>query len=210
LICHRCREEIHVKSFLEYYCFNCEEVVEEPENLYECSECGEVYNRDDSYDGMSHRCPSCGRWGHIYIENTCPECQAEEELKKIKVVKCPKCGELYPLTEKPSIWRTPYKRGQKLILVKPYRGEGFEGRPGRPIGFDWDYGEGVPNEVLMPTYAKIIGVDRESQTLDLDITEKTRYGGWGSHPKFYVTVDELEKYWRAVSEEEFNAWLKQM
>ena len=66
-----------------YICDKCEALVtvddaEECSPLYECGECGSRYNRDNSADGESHRCPDCGKFGAKVADKCCPECEDGE------------------------------------------------------------------------------------------------------------------------------------
>jgi len=78
-------------------CTSCEWFEEEePESpLYECGSCGERYDRDNSADGGSHRCPSCNKFGAKVADHACPECY--EEVEEVTAYACPHCEKL--LTE---------------------------------------------------------------------------------------------------------------
>jgi uncharacterized Zn finger protein (UPF0148 family) len=78
-------------------CTSCEWFEEEePDSpLYECGSCGERYNRDNSADGGSHRCPSCNKFGAKVADHACPEC--DEEVEEVTAYACPHCEDL--LTE---------------------------------------------------------------------------------------------------------------
>ena len=65
-----------------YRCVDCEKNYEaiEVSPLYECSGCGTEFSREESYDGMSHTCPDCHKWGTISNpELVCPDCHEEVE-----------------------------------------------------------------------------------------------------------------------------------
>lgn len=69
-------------------CSACDyETTEEPEELvlYECSRCGEVYDRESSADGDSNRCATCNVFGALLTRQGCPECgqgEMEEEATR--------------------------------------------------------------------------------------------------------------------------------
>lgn len=70
-----------------YWCNSCEEVVEEPEPLYECGECG-TFLRSNSY-ADNHQCGSCGKFGSKVTATACPSC--EEEVEEAEIATCPFC-----------------------------------------------------------------------------------------------------------------------
>lgn len=78
--------------------------------LYECGECGQAFNRGNSADGDSHRCPSCNRFGSRYDDGepkmSCPDCTGEPvELKDMIV--CDECDK--PVDE--DAWESHVKNG---------------------------------------------------------------------------------------------------
>jgi len=205
--CKYCDNETPLKLRKGYFCLDCREIVDDPIRIYECGECGTAFSQTDSYDGLSNRCPDCGRFGHTLIRDACPECEAEVELEKVKVYECPTCGEAWPSSEayeQSGIWRPPFKRRQKLILVKPYvRGRiikeryGYAGLEGEP-----------PKSVERPTYLEIEKIEREKKLFL--VTATTVYADrFGSRLPTYMNEDELKAYWKPVTDEEFEEWLKE-
>jgi DNA-directed RNA polymerase subunit RPC12/RpoP len=78
-----------------YKCVECGEISEEAgDRLYECGDCGTTFTRENSADGMSHRCPDCSRFAAKVTDQSCVECQ-EGEAEEITAYKCPRCGVLY-------------------------------------------------------------------------------------------------------------------
>jgi ssDNA-binding Zn-finger/Zn-ribbon topoisomerase 1 len=61
-----------------YWCDSCDNFFPEdeydPQPSYECGNCGEVFIRDNSYDGMGHQCPVCNRFSALYADVGCPDC----------------------------------------------------------------------------------------------------------------------------------------
>jgi hypothetical protein len=59
-----------------YQCEACEAVCDEPDPiaLYECGNCGTIFNRDDSADGCSHKCPDCNKFASKLGDVSCPDC----------------------------------------------------------------------------------------------------------------------------------------
>ena len=49
-----------------------------PEPLYECSDCGAKYTRENSADGGSNRCPDCNKFGAKLTDHGCRECGEDE------------------------------------------------------------------------------------------------------------------------------------
>ena len=65
------------KTTKVYQCDSCEHVFYDYDSyspLYECGECGTVFNRDNSFDGSGHNCPDCGKFGSRIDDVSCPEC----------------------------------------------------------------------------------------------------------------------------------------
>jgi hypothetical protein len=89
-----------------FVCTNCNRVFgpgedAEMEPCYECENCNEIFLRSDSYDGCSHRCPSCGKFSSKLHDLSCPDC-VDTEVEPAQVVendedewvlatKCPAC-----------------------------------------------------------------------------------------------------------------------
>lgn len=66
----------------EFRCPQCDETFDEcdAETVYECQDCGTTFNRDNSSDGNSHRCPDCNKFAAKLTDNGCPHCgEAEGE-----------------------------------------------------------------------------------------------------------------------------------
>lgn len=81
-------------------CESCDEILEEGSAievpLYECGSCGTIFNRDNSADGDSHRCPDCNKFGSKVSDTSCSECQ-EGEVIEIEYVE--NDGELEEIEE---------------------------------------------------------------------------------------------------------------
>ncbi len=76
-----------------WYCAECEQYHEDAgPALYGCGECGDLFNRDNSADGDSHRCPSCGKFGAKVADCSCPDCTGGE-VESVVAVWCPICDE---------------------------------------------------------------------------------------------------------------------
>ena len=77
-----------------YYCSGCETLSEEVAGpLYECGSCGTIFNRENSADGSSHRCPDCGKFGAKQADESCAECN-EGEIEEVTAYPCPVCEDL--------------------------------------------------------------------------------------------------------------------
>ena len=86
-----------VQEVQAYQCLECNELSEDAgEALYECGDCGEKFNRDDSADGMSHRCPDCNRFSAKIADQSCGVC-GQGEVEEVAVYKCPECDALHEL-----------------------------------------------------------------------------------------------------------------
>lgn len=65
---------------VHWECSECEHRVDNEKELdtdnpvYECGDDGERYSREDSQDGVSNRCPGCGKWGTKVAAGSCPKC----------------------------------------------------------------------------------------------------------------------------------------
>lgn len=78
-----------------YKCDECGEIFEEVgDKLYECGDCGTKFTRDNSADGMSHRCPDCNKFSAIFSDESCVECE-EGDVEEITAYKCPSCDALH-------------------------------------------------------------------------------------------------------------------
>lgn len=53
------------ETITAYKCLKYDAISEETskEPLYECFNCGTKFNRANSAEGESHRCPTCGKFG---------------------------------------------------------------------------------------------------------------------------------------------------
>lgn len=69
-----------VKSVQGYRCDECDHVdVDAIENpLYECSNCGTRWSRDNASEQPAHKCPDCKRFGSRIADFACPECDSGE------------------------------------------------------------------------------------------------------------------------------------
>jgi len=77
-----------------YWCDNCETMSTESSGpLYECRECGHPFNRENSFDGESHRCPDCRKFSARVADSSCIEC-GEAEAEKCVAYECRICGDL--------------------------------------------------------------------------------------------------------------------
>jgi len=194
--CPYCGEEVTAKPHKAFYCENCEQVVaiDDTTRVYECGSCGTTFTKEDSYDGDSNRCLDCAKWGHIYIENACPDCgESSEELEEIEAVDCPKCGETFPTHKefKPEeVWKCPYKKHQKFVLKVPE----FTTRP--PI----------ERKFKAPAYANVLWIDRKSRFIELDICMLPE----GGMVPWHFTLEDIEQWWKPVSTEEFRKWLYEL
>ena len=74
-----------------YYCLECNIIGEEEGGpLYECINCGIVFNKENSYDNASHRCPDCKKFSAKVAEMSCSEC-GENEVTTIEAIQCDEC-----------------------------------------------------------------------------------------------------------------------
>lgn len=56
--------------------------------VYECGDCGEVFGKEDSADGCSHRCPTCQKFASKSDQLACPECNEandEDQYENVQV-----------------------------------------------------------------------------------------------------------------------------
>jgi hypothetical protein len=69
-------DEYGIEEVEVYVCDDCGEVSEDvdPAPLYECAEDG-LFNRDESADGGSHKCPECNKFGSKAGTESCSQCQ---------------------------------------------------------------------------------------------------------------------------------------
>jgi len=86
---------LQIETIQAYKCVECLEISEKAgERLYECRDCGTLFTRANSADGMSHRCPDCNRFSSKVADQSCLDCQ-EGEVEKITAYKCPVCAALH-------------------------------------------------------------------------------------------------------------------
>lgn len=86
--------EVHWDQIAAYKCEECGALAEDTAGpIYECGECGERYNRDNSADGTSHRCPACGKFGARVADWSCQEC-GQGEVEEADAYSCSVCGEI--------------------------------------------------------------------------------------------------------------------
>lgn len=92
-------------------CDSCGALVEEPgdEPLYECGDCGQRFNRENSYTGWNHQCPTCHKFASKLDDVSCPEC-GEGEMSEFEAYRCPVCDELFD----PNSWDEHDHRLEKL------------------------------------------------------------------------------------------------
>lgn len=55
-------------------CFGCGSIPDEPTPTYECQSCGTAFNRNESADGDSARCPECNKFAAKSGNGACPHC----------------------------------------------------------------------------------------------------------------------------------------
>ena len=88
-------QTLTVQEVVAYKCQECEAISEEVgETLYECLSCGTTFTKDNSADGVSHRCPDCNKFASKRADKSCIEC-SEGEVDDIGAYSCPVCDELY-------------------------------------------------------------------------------------------------------------------
>lgn len=78
-----------------WHCLECGEYFPDDGNdvdvaLYECGNCGARFNRNNSADGDSSRCPDCGKFSGKVAARSCPMCE-EGEVEECEVYE-PKPG----------------------------------------------------------------------------------------------------------------------
>lgn len=61
-------------------------MIEGPVTLYECGECGTVFDRENSADGNSQKCPDCNKLAAKLTAHGCPDCQEEDGCKEVMAV----------------------------------------------------------------------------------------------------------------------------
>lgn len=160
--------------------------------LYECSSCGEVFNRDNSADG-NHKCPSCGKFGAKRAPESCVECE-QGEVEQVEAYYCEECdewtesaeshvcGEDRPVPSKSIVPDGPFKVGDIVEAVRARKGSEM----GVGIHFMLD-DEGI--KVLGcvgPASVTYIGPSKNvTASLGLQCTKHS----W----KGFVTPDEVDK-----------------
>ncbi|NWJ46427.1 MAG: hypothetical protein HXX08_11160 [Chloroflexi bacterium] len=78
-----------------YKCQDCDGLFEESEvqtPLYECGNCGEVFNRDNSNTGSNHQCPNCYRMASKQDDISCPDCTGGA-VEEVTIYICDVCSE---------------------------------------------------------------------------------------------------------------------
>jgi len=81
-----------------YQCQDCSAIkTEEGGPLYECGECGTLFNRSSSANG-NHQCPNCNRFAQRIDDMSCAECE-QFEIKEVWAVECDCCEELHAIAE---------------------------------------------------------------------------------------------------------------
>lgn len=78
-----------------YKCLECEAVSEETAEarLYECGECGNIFNANAGGGPSGNRCEECGKFASKLADDCCAECETGE-IEAIDVTDCPICGAL--------------------------------------------------------------------------------------------------------------------
>ena len=77
--------------------------VDDDNPLYECSACGEEFTREDSANGDSHRCPTCGTFSRRIADHDCDYVLNARELADdsqfgrdpMAPRNCGQCGQLH-------------------------------------------------------------------------------------------------------------------
>jgi len=193
-ICRECGEKIEQEKTEErYWCEGCGQEVEEPEPKYEC-DCGEEFVRSESLDGMSHKCPSCGKWGHKVEDEACPDCGEPVEL--VEGFVCGSCGAFTPASEVEEAGEEPkaglkLHRGQRLVLLKDY-----EIAETYPSG----YVERRAYRTSQPTFATI--ERREGDHYSVQLLTMHQSGQGQRYSK--LTEREISDNWKLLTEEEFT------
>lgn len=78
-----------------YFCDECrsfcmKDEIYEDDALYECSSCGNTFNRHSTGSG-DNRCPECNKFGARQEGDVCPHC-GEGVVRAMIAWACPKCG----------------------------------------------------------------------------------------------------------------------
>lgn len=76
-----------------YWCEGCSTLHEDDEvqdagPTYECSGCGTRFNRANSADGGSARCPDCNKFAARQTDVSCPEGNCDEDLEEVGALEC--------------------------------------------------------------------------------------------------------------------------
>jgi DNA-directed RNA polymerase subunit RPC12/RpoP len=82
-----------VEEMAAMICTDCDYCLSLDDDLdprYECGSCGEEFNRSESADGDSNRCPSCNKFGAKIADADCPECG--EGMERDIALICPRCN----------------------------------------------------------------------------------------------------------------------
>jgi len=83
------------ETFMAYKCQECGALSEDVgEALYECGNCGTRFNRDNSADGGSHKCPDCNKFSSKVADFSCVECE-DGEVAEVTAYKCDNCEEIH-------------------------------------------------------------------------------------------------------------------
>lgn len=182
IICPNCSEETKANVFDAFWCNSCERIIDEDDAtvIYECNNCGETFSREESYDGFSHKCPNCGRFGSVLTENACPDCY--EELEEVEVVECEKCREVFRLSD---------AKTRKEEVKKKWE----------PLGEKGDRFVSPDSS----TFIVVRWVDRKNEEIVADAMDiyAENYGVAISTRLQYLN-NELLKNWKKVSYEEYQ------
>jgi hypothetical protein len=93
--------EISISKINGFKCNSCDTLwADEPEyvTLYECSDCGVVFSKENSLTGDGHQCPSCHKFSAKLSDVGCPDCQ-EGEVEEEDLHLCDVCEELFQDSE---------------------------------------------------------------------------------------------------------------
>jgi len=76
-----------METVTKFKCTSCEQFFDEEElvTMYQCNNCGTVFSKDNSADGVSHRCPDCNKFAAKLHDHGCPDgCEVEEECDEVQ------------------------------------------------------------------------------------------------------------------------------
>lgn len=87
--------EERIEEVEAYKCLECGEIRDESGPvLYECTECGQKFSKDNGL-GMGNICPDCcNKFGSRVADESCVECETGE-VEIITVYQCCSCSAFY-------------------------------------------------------------------------------------------------------------------